>query len=39
MFGSVKAPVPIDLFVFSSAELAEGRGVAGRLTREGARLL
>jgi predicted nucleotidyltransferase len=33
------APVPIDLFVISSAELAEGRGVAGRLTREGVRLL
>ena len=34
----LEAPVPIDLFVISSAELAEGRGVAGRLTREGVRL-
>lgn len=32
------APVPVDLFVVSSAELAEGRGVSGRVAQEGMRL-
>jgi predicted nucleotidyltransferase len=35
----LEAPVPIDLFVLSSAEVDKGRGVAGRLAREGVRLL
>jgi hypothetical protein len=36
------APVPVDLFVMSSAELNEGkstlRGIAGRVAQEGIRL-
>lgn len=33
------APVPVDLFVTSSAELVEGRGVASRVLCEGVRLV
>jgi predicted nucleotidyltransferase len=32
------APVPVDLFVMSSVELAEGRGVASRVAQEGMQL-
>ena len=31
----LSAPVPVDLFVMSSVELGEDRGVAGRVAREG----
>jgi predicted nucleotidyltransferase len=33
------APVPVDLFVISSAELGEGHGVASRVPCEGVRLV
>lgn len=34
----LESPVPVDLFVISSAELAEGRGVSGRVAQEGIEL-
>jgi predicted nucleotidyltransferase len=34
----LEAPVPVDLFVASTARLAEGRGVAGAVGREGVRI-
>ncbi len=32
------APVPVDLFAMSSAQVAQGRGVTGRVAQEGIRL-
>jgi len=34
----LEAPVPVDLFVISSERMAQGRGVAGAVARQGVRL-